>query len=296
MCCRFSVLPLVCKRWRHLTQGPSPVWDTVVVEPPIVASAHKIHHDAVIRWVANRAKAIRELRLRLFDYKETHDFAPGNFAQLFQVLAHKLKGLHVLKCGHVLKPEAFGTMSVLAGLETLSIRSWDEGDEGVPAAAFGWITALQCLSSVTLEMELIGFPEALAQLTNLREINLHKCRCLELPACVSDLKVLKSLSMLDCSMQRLSPSVCGLRSLEVLNVGMNELGQLHDESLPQQLSALTKLRQLALCCCKYDSVPPIISVMTSLQVCLCACLVYSFFLDFSGVFFDSTNKCNIIIA
>lgn len=237
----------------------------MTLEPPIAASPRRIYHGSVLQWVTDRAPSIWELRLRLFDYLESHDFGPGDFAHVFHVLSKTVRSLHVLKCGYVLNPEGFAAMSVLTRLETLSIRNWEQGDCRIQASELGWMTSLQNLSSVTLEMELDGFPEALVGLTNLEEINLHKCRHVRVPSSVSDLKCLKSLAMLECGMQHLPLSVCGLPSLEVLNMGMNELGRQQGRSLPDELSALSKLKELSFCCCEYDAVPPIISMMTSLQ-------------------------------
>eukprot|EP00803_Ostreobium_quekettii_P005071 evm.model.scf_277.3 EVM.evm.TU.scf_277.3 scf_277:21345-24091(-) len=263
---RCEVLPLVCKNWHSLTKGPSGIWRSVTLEPPIAALPRRISHRSVLRWTADRASSVQELRLRLFDYLESHDFGPGDFADIFSVLSGTLRSLHVLKCGHVLHPNGFAAMSVLTRLETLSIQNWEQGDSRIRASELGWITSLSSLTSVTLEMELDGFPEALIGLTGLQEINLHKCVHARVPKGVSNLKCLKSLAMLECGILSLPPSVCGLAGLEVLNLGMNELGRQQGRSLPDELSSLSNLKELSLCCCEYDTVPPIVSVITSLQV------------------------------
>ncbi|GMH43811.1 hypothetical protein BSKO_11745 [Bryopsis sp. KO-2023] len=263
---RCDVIPLVCKKWHKFTQGPSIMWETVVIEPVITASPRAARpttrNRAILRWLKSRATSVQELRLRLFDYKN-HDFRPGDFVEIFKMVGENLRALHVLKCGEMLAEDGFVSMSVLKRLNTLSIRNWDQ-ENRVDLESLEKLTCLSNLTSLTLEMDIDGFPECLVKLPLLEEIMLQKCRNVVVPPSVSKLTRLKTLAMVECGMQTLSESVCGLKGLEVLNLGMNELGQ--KEGLPLGLSALSRVKQLGLCCNEYDAVPEIISSLTSLEV------------------------------
>lgn len=292
---RCGVLPLVCKKWYQLTKKPSVMWRSIVIEPTISTSAHigggsitKIY--SVLRWLDPRASSVQEMWLRLLDYNN-HDFENKDLGRIFKMVSSNLQALHVLNCGEIMSRDGFLSMSILTRyslccflhmekefclhyieillllgrLRTLSIRNWGPKYQ-VNAQDLDNLSKLSDLKSLTLEVDIDGFPCSLINLEELEELTLLKCQNLEIPASIIKLAKLKSLTIVECGLRQLSTSICRLTGLEVLNLGMNQLGRDLD-SLPADMLNLGALKELGLCCNEYDTIPDVVFKLSSLQVC-----------------------------
>ena len=113
------------------------------------------------------------------------------------------------------------------------------------------------------------FPESLLALTELTRLELlYHDRIASIPAGISNLKKLKKLIVMGCSLSSLPKELGELSGLEVLQVSYNkDLGAApQGEAFPPELKGMKSLRELDLCWCGLRRVPAFVGELKSLEV------------------------------
>ena len=114
-----------------------------------------------------------------------------------------------------------------------------------------------------LALDLMGLtelPEAIATLTDLRDLNLSANPLNELPEAISSLIQLQSIKLIDNQLTELPKVITTLTQLESLYISRNNLIK-----LPEEISALTRLQTLDLSRNQLTELPEEIGALTQLQ-------------------------------
>lgn len=141
------------------------------------------------------------------------------------------------------------------------------------AADFSFLARLVRIQVLRLEVDLLGFPNAVCQLDSLRELQLRRLRSVdEVPSELQQLTELTHLTLADCGLTRVPDVLCAMTSLEEVSLALNELTLEWQEdegdgaeAFPLALTRLKSLRVLTLTCCDLETVPDVVGRLPALE-------------------------------
>ncbi|KAK9826689.1 hypothetical protein WJX74_010156 [Apatococcus lobatus] len=218
---RRLTIPLVCKHWRAITQGPSPIWEDCEIFHDSSSRKLALDRAQVIRWLGKHAEAVRQLKLCV-----NQDTRPGDWPQSVAGLVALMSNLQILELdakGFFLAAKDMRALSCLTSLRKMQLRL------GTSAEAFSQPAVTEPLRHLTA-LESLAF-----------DLNVHS-NSLQLSEDLTHLN-LKGLTYLELGSNGLSQLPFGpyLEQLQILDITDN--GTLEDVGC---LAAATSLHTLAL--------------------------------------------------
>lgn len=270
-----ETFPLIAKAFRDLyrSQGAGPLHEKLVLDAGVDSG------QRAIEWASRYASDAKELIIRGGDGgggglgrvpESITKTTTGDLAALVGVLGRSLVQVTIEEgCGSLLEAPFWATLRALAfpgQLRSLAISGIQKPLSSRDVLPVWSIKSLETLTlrcgswtSYGSSPGLRDFPASLPALSNLRHLVLsghHNLR--EIPAGVSSLTKLQSLTVSDCSLQTLFIGVGSLSNLTSLNISGNHF---EIASLPGMVS----LRVLSLRSCGLRTVPMVAGSFPSLQ-------------------------------
>lgn len=226
-----QTLPTICRRWRSLLSGPSPLWDTLDLDiqlelysyrrhrvddssPPRLGSSPsserkslrkqlrlyntRLDAERVVRWVYPRKASISRA---CFNFSfPNHNFDSHKFHLLLQLLTQSLKEVHII--GNTIHGEhdSYEGLTCLRNLEKLTVENVSEVFLQGGLQPLQYLTSLRtfCCSLERLQEEGNSLDGGLLLPGALREVSLTNMRLEELPAHLCGNTSLTSLSLTRC--------------------------------------------------------------------------------------------------
>ncbi|KAL3145630.1 hypothetical protein ABBQ32_003174 [Trebouxia sp. C0010 RCD-2024] len=227
---RRQVLPLVCKKWRALLQGPSLLWEEIVLDfCDKEKSYQRLLRTAIQTWLKPRASSIKSLTLKNSSIDPTHTFAREGspLAALFCIVAPSLTSLQVVNCNDIFNQSALEDLKLFTQLTKLHIV---DIRHRYPTYSYDSLSSLTSLQDIRIAMD-----------TDYESVLTTSCLS-ALPSALLALTRLTSLSLASQGLTDIPDGVSALSNLEILRLD-NCKGM---KNIPARLSSLKSLRELSL--------------------------------------------------